>query len=359
MLLFSERPAESSQPTPAPATIPEAQSEADAARAQAAGLATSGTSAVDALASYLAVESLPDADTITAAIDKTLTNLQARSADAQAAADACRAATTQDDALVQWRAAVAARDAAQSESQTLEQSIGQAERAPVVAGLDTAAKILIATFTTITAALTAAGFAAGDVTSFYRNHQFWAFLYLILAAIAILVGTFAFLVDSVEAQWKMRLEQWAIYGGVIAFGAAFIIAVWGLAAGASAGLDRPVLSAQLTGSPSSGTTITASASRSAVQRSDTLVTSIWGVSADGKKFVPLRYDVVGASSDGSVSDSLGVAVASGTYGRFVVTAVVRQPPHKAASAPPGNCLPPGTSGGAPVDANLACAILTP
>ncbi|MBV9310562.1 MAG: hypothetical protein JOZ73_07015 [Solirubrobacterales bacterium] len=360
-MFLLENPPPEEDTTPPPGTIEEAQKQADEAQEHAAQLAADADTAIAALAIYLAAENLADADTIITAIGTANNNLKEHSADAKSASEKCQQTTTLDGAARDaWEEALSARDAAQRESEAINLSIAQAKRAPVVAQLDKAAKILIATITTITAALTAAGFAAGDFTFFYRNHLFWALVYLILAAIAIFVGTFAFLVDSVEKRWKLRAEQIAIYLGVAAFGVAFIIAVWGLAAGASGGLDRPVLSADLTGSQAAGTTvITAKANRSAVPRSNTLVTSVWGVPAHGSGFVSLRYDVVGASSDGTVSDSVDVPVHSGAYGSFVVTAAVESPPQRALSAPPSNCLPSGTSGGAPVDPGLACAILTP
>jgi hypothetical protein len=361
VVLLETPPGEEDALPPEPGTLQAAQQQADEAQEHAARLAADADTAVAALAIYLAAENLPDAGTITTAIDTANNNLKARSADAKSASDLCQKATSlDDDAVDAWEAALTARDDAQRASDAIKLSIAQARRAPVVNQLDKAAKILVATITTITAALTAAGFAAGDFTFFYRNHLFWALVYLTLAAIAIFVGTFAFLVDSVEKQWKLRAEQIAVYVGVAAFGVAFIIAVWGLAAGASGGLDRPVLSADLTSSQGAGTTvINAKANRSAVPRSNTLVTTVWGVPAHSTRFVSLRYDVVGASSDGTVSDSVAVPVQSGTYASYVVTADVQSPPQSVPSAPPSNCLPPGTAGGAPGDPHLACAILTP
>jgi hypothetical protein len=225
-MLLLERSAPTPAPAPAqPATLEAAREQADRAQQQAAQLAADAGSAVDELASYLAVENVDDAAAIMTAIGNARDDVATQSVAAKAASDSCQLATTVEAALVPWEAALSARDAAKRAADALKVSTAQARRVPVVAGLDKAAKILVTAFTTITAALTAAGFAAGDFTFFYRNHLSWALVYLILAAVAIFVGTFAFLVDSVEAQWKLRAEQAAIYLGVASFGIAFIIAV--------------------------------------------------------------------------------------------------------------------------------------
>jgi hypothetical protein len=162
--------------------------------------------------------------------------------------------------------------------------VDRANRADLVATLDRAAAILVTAFTVISGALVAAGFAVGDFPRFYRNYFGSALAFLILAGFAILVGTFAFLIDAVESTWKLRLEQAAIYTGVVAFAAAFAIAAWGLAYGSSGRTDRPTLTTALATSMSQAgqnqvTTydVTARATRSGVQRSDALVTTVWDI----------------------------------------------------------------------------------
>ena len=230
-----------------------------------------------------------------------------------------------------------------------------------VAALDKAAQILVAAVTTITGVLIAAGFALGDFTSFYRNHFGAGLAFLLLSVAAIIIGTFAFLIDAVESENKLRAEVAAVYVGVVAFGAAFVIAAVGLASGTSSGSDRPVLTTGVTTDKTAGTTtVTATASRSAVPHSSALAVALWGVENAQSPFVLLRYDVVGPKSDGTASDTADATVASNAYTQFVATAVVAAPPASAPTAPPNNCLAPASAAkGIQSDLSTACAMLKP
>jgi hypothetical protein len=345
---------------PEPATADAAKEQALTAQAKATTLAEEVSTSADELAIELAVEGVTPttADPVKQAIADAIAHLNTYRDAAKAASDACQGASTQGEALPHWRQAVAASNAAIREYNGLTANVAKAKRVSTVASLDKAAGILVATFVTLTAAFTAVGFAAADYTSFYRNYLGWAIAYLVLAIFAVLVGTFAFLIDAVADNWKLRAEQLFIYLGVVAFGAAFVIAAWGLAIGASSGNDRPQLTASLTTSKTERTTaLSATATRSAVSRSHVLVMTFWGFDASQSAFHKLRYDVVGPTASGSIDHSAAVTVRSGSFQTYIVTAVVEAPPKILPSEPPSNCQPVSSS--TQPDLGSSCVLVTP
>jgi divalent metal cation (Fe/Co/Zn/Cd) transporter len=139
---------------------------------------------------------------------------------------------------------------------------------------------------------------------------------LILGVLAILVGTFAFLIDAVQSPVKLRLEQGAIYLGVVAFGASFIIAAWGLATGASGGSARPVVTAEVTTSKADGTTtITARTNRDAVRRSKALI-------ADGNHARADAYVSLAVIASAAVV-AIGVPTADPLIGLGITIVILR------------------------------------
>jgi hypothetical protein len=349
-------------PTP---TLPELQAKCRDHAAAADALVDTVTQKSGVVSLHLAIEQLAsaDADPLNTALAAVVSAVTGYRDAISAAATSCDAATAAEDAAVFESKARSLLAQATTEASTLDDdTVQKFERVTTVAALDKAALSLVAAFTTITAALTTVGFATGDYTGFYRNYLGWALAYLILAIVAVLIGTFAFLIDAVQDNVRLRIEQFAIYAGIVAFGVSFCIAASGLAVGSSGGSNRPAISASVIISKTDGTAeVKAQVDRSDVQRSDALTVAVWGDDAKTSLYELLEIDVTGPDKAGAVTEMIDTVEPSASYRDFVISASVGPAPAAIPTAPPANCAlgTTTTEGKGAVTAAAACAAVRP
>jgi hypothetical protein len=117
------------------------------------------------------------------------------------------------------------------------------DRATEIPSLDKAAKYLASITVLLTGLFTGIGFSTGDFIRMTRDFQGVGIAFLILASTALLLGTFAFVINGCRSSLNLWSERIAVYLGIACAAAAFILAAWGLAQGASAGPTRPTISA--------------------------------------------------------------------------------------------------------------------
>jgi len=216
-------------------------------------------------------------------------------------------------------------------------------RAAEIPSLDNAAKILTGITALITGLFTGIGFTTGDFVRMIRDFPVLGITFLISASIALLLGTFAFVVNSYRSDLNLWLERIAVYLGIVLAGAAFITASFGLAQGSSAGQTRPVISASF--NTSSGTPVlSVSVDSSNVPRSEHLTATVWGDTAQG--WTVLSNLVTGPAPDGTDNASITVDNVS-TYTEIKISALLSSTEISTAATPPVNC-----------SANTSCFLLT-
>ena len=215
-------------------------------------------------------------------------------------------------------------------------------RAEEIPSLDNAAKILTGITVLVTGLFTGIGFTTGDFVHMIRDFQWQGLSFLIFASLALLLGTFAFVINAYHSRRNLRWERFAVYFGIICAGTSFILAAWGLAQGASAGQTRPVISASF--NRSSGTPVlNVSVNSSQVPRSEHLTTTVWGDGAQG--WTVLSSLVTGPTPDGTDNASITVDNVS-TYTMIAVRAFLSSTDVSTASTPPKDC-----------SANTSCLLL--
>ena len=207
------------------------------------------------------------------------------------------------------------------------------DRAAEIPSLDNAARILTGVTALVTGLFVGIGFTTGDFVRMIRDFQWQGLTFLILVSLALLLGTFAFVINAYRSLKNLRLERAAVYLGIAFTGAAFIFASWGLAQGSSAAQTRPVISASF--NTTSGTPVlNVSASSSNVPRSEHLTTIVWGDNAQGWKV--LSSLVTGPTPDGTDNASITVNNVS-TYAEIEVRAFLSATDVPTTSVPSKNC----------------------
>jgi hypothetical protein len=191
-------------------------------------------------------------------------------------------------------------------------------RAAEVSGLNKAAASLAGVTVLLTGLFTGIGFSTGDFTRMIRDFAAQGFAFLILASAAILLGTFAFVINASESDLKLRVERAAVYIGILFAAAAFCLAAWGLSQGASAA-TTPTIDASFDTSATPPILKVAIAS-SDVPRQERIVTTAWGADSTGKWTV-LSHLSSGPSSDGTADASMTVNNVN-TYAEIEVIAAV-------------------------------------
>jgi hypothetical protein len=206
-------------------------------------------------------------------------------------------------------------------------------RAAEIPSLDNAAKILTGITALVTGLFTGIGFTTGDFIRMIRDFQGQGIAFLVLASLALLLGTFAFVVNAYRSSFNLWVERIAVYTGIACAGASFILASWGLAQGASAGQTRPVISASFT--TSSGTPVlNVSVNSSNVPRSEHLTATVWGDGPAG--WTVLSSLVTGPAPDGTDNASITVNDVA-TYTQIQVSAFLSATDVPTTTAPPQNC----------------------
>lgn len=233
-------------------------------------------------------------------------------------------------------AAPAQAGAAPADSTTPELALTELEalaRAAEIPSLDNAAKILTGVTALVTGLFVGIGFTTGDFVHMIRDFQWPGITFLILVSLALLLGTFAFVVNAYRSSINLWAERIAVYSGIICAGGAFILASWGLAQGASAGQTRPVISASF--NTNSGTPVlNVSVSSSNVPRSEHLTATVWGDTTEG--WTVLSGLVTGPAPDGTDNANITVNNVT-TYTKIIVQAFLSSTDVPTASTPPQNC----------------------
>lgn len=212
------------------------------------------------------------------------------------------------------------------------------DRAAEIPSLDNAAKILTGITALVTGLFTGIGFTTGDFIHMIRDFPGPGISFLILASIALLLGTFAFVVNAYRSPLNLWLERGAVYTGIACAGASFILASWGLAQGASAGQTLPVITASFNTS-SATPVLNVSVNSSNVPRSEHLTATVWGDGTGGWKV--LSSLVTGPAPDGTDNASITVDNVA-TYSQIEVSSSLSSTDASVTSAPPQPC-PPTTS----------------
>ena len=201
-------------------------------------------------------------------------------------------------------------------------------RSQEIPSLDAAAKILAGVTALITGLFTGLGFATGDFVRMYRDYFSIGLSFLLCAGIALLLGTFAFLINSYRSQRNLWFERIAIYFGVTLTGGAVVLAAVGLSLGASNGTSRPVISATI--SPGAMPTASLQVMSNSVPRSEFATVVVWGDSVSGAWNL-LRTVVSGPSNDGVIDISIG-SINTGGYSQLLAMATVGYSPTTTSSS---------------------------
>jgi hypothetical protein len=256
-------------------------------------------------------------------------------------ADSSLDATTQEtklDGVLKLRSAVLGLNGAAAPAGGTSPDLALTEleamnRAAEIPSLDNAAKILTGITALVTGLFTGIGFTTGDFIRMIRDFPGQGIAFLVLASMALLLGTFAFVINAYRSSLNLWLERAAVYAGIACAGASFILASWGLAQGASAGQTRPVISASF--NTSSGTPVLdVSVSSSNVPRSEHLTATVWGDGAHG--WTVLSSLVTGPAPDGTDNASITVNNVS-TYTQIQVTALLSSADVPTNPSPPQGC----------------------
>ena len=207
------------------------------------------------------------------------------------------------------------------------------DRATEIPSLDKAAKYLAGITVLLTGLFTGIGFSTGDFIRMTRDFQGVGIAFLILASTALLLGTFAFVINGCRSSLNLWSERIAVYLGIACAAAAFILAAWGLAQGASAGPTRPTISASFD-TTSNPPVLKVSVGSSDVPRSEHLTATVWG-KRDGD-WVVLGYLITGPTRDGANNANITVNNIM-PYSTIVINALLSSEDIPLASTPPKEC----------------------
>ena len=207
------------------------------------------------------------------------------------------------------------------------------DRATEIPSLDKAAKYLAGITVLLTGLFTGIGFSTGDFIRMTRDFQGAGIAFLILASMALLLGTFAFVINGCRSSLNLWSERIAVYLGIACAAAAFILAAWGLAQGASAGPTRPTISASFD-TTSNPPVLKVSVSSSDVPRSEHLTATVWGKKGGG--WVVLGYLITGPTRDGANNANITVNNIM-PYSTIVINARLSSEDIPLASTPPKEC----------------------
>lgn len=211
-------------------------------------------------------------------------------------------------------------------------------RANEISSLNKAAAALAGITTVVTGLFAGIGFSSGDLDRMIRDHFSQGLLFLILAGVAILLGTFAFVIDGSYSRLNLNLERGAVYIGIGCAAIAFCLVAWGLSQGASAA-TTPTISASFdrtTAPPVLNVTVASSD----VPHTDRIITTVWGTDSQGT-WKLLDHLSTGAASDGTASASTTVNNAD-SYTEIEVVASVAATDSTPPTSPAGTC-PSGSS----------------
>jgi len=228
--------------------------------------------------------------------------------------------------------------AVQVDEATAQAALSQLEamdRAEEIPSLDTAAKALVGITALLTGLFTGIGFTTGDFVRMIRDFQGPGIAFLILVSIALLLGTFAFLINAYRSQTNLRLEQFAIYIGIACAAAAFTFASWGIAQGASAGPTRPAIAASFDTS-SNNPMLKVTANSSDVPRAEHLTAMVWGETDKG--WTLLSHVVVGPDHNGAAATSMTINNVS-SYTLITAAAWLSSTDNSVDNAPSNGCAP--------------------
>lgn len=206
-------------------------------------------------------------------------------------------------------------------------------RAAEIPSLDTAAKALTGVTALLTGLFVGIGFQTGDFVRMIRDFWGQGFTFLLLASLAILLGTFAVVINAYRSPRNLWAERIAVYFGIVCATAAFGLAAWGISQGASAGPTRPTISASFN-TTSTSPVLDVSASSTDVPRSEDLTATVWGNGPNG--WAVLSNVVTGPTSDGAATASITVDNVA-TYSEIEATAALSSANAPIPSAPPSSC----------------------
>jgi hypothetical protein len=226
----------------------------------------------------------------------------------------------------------------QVDQETAESALSQLaamNRATEIPSLDTAAKALVGITALLTGLFTGIGFTTGDFVRMIRDFRGPGIAFLILVSVALLLGTFAFLINAYRSQWNLRFEQFAIYIGIACAATAFIFASWGIAEGASAGPTRPAIAASFDTS-SNKPVLKVTANSSDVPRTEHLTATVWGETDKG--WTLLGHVAVGPDHNGAAATSMTVNNVS-SYTLITASARLSSTDDSVDKAPTNGCAP--------------------
>jgi hypothetical protein len=207
------------------------------------------------------------------------------------------------------------------------------DRATEIPSLNKAAASLAGITVLLTGLFTGIGFSTGDFIRMTRDFQGVGIAFLILASTALLLGTFAFVINGCRSSLNLWSERIAVYLGIACAAAAFILAAWGLAQGASAGPTRPTISASFD-TTSNTPVLKVSISSSDVPRSEHLTATVWG--KKGKGWVVLGNLITGPTRDGANNANITVNNIM-PYSTILINAFLSSKDIPLASTPPKEC----------------------
>ena len=155
------------------------------------------------------------------------------------------------------------------------------------------------------------GFQSADVQRLFRDQAGSGLTFVVLAAAALLVGTFAVALDAGKSNRNLWAERAAVYLGVLCLCGALVVGAVGLTRGASATKSAPELA---TASDSSGgmSAMTVTAKAHAVPKSRRLQLVVWGTT-NGTSWTMLQQGSSGPGSDGSALVAVRVPVSAGLH----------------------------------------------
>jgi hypothetical protein len=206
-------------------------------------------------------------------------------------------------------------------------------RAAEIPGLDASAKALVGVTVLITGLFTGIGFSTGDFVRMIRDHWSQGFLFLILASVALLVGTFAVAINAYRSQNNIRAERIALYAGVVCAAVAFGLGAWGLAQGASSATTPSISAAFSTTVPA---TLNVTVSSSDVPRKKHMILRVWGWDQTQAKWDSIGVDHLAPAPDGTINSSPSFSGVD-SYTMIEIDAQVTAAKDTTATSPPATC----------------------
>jgi hypothetical protein len=238
--------------------------------------------------------------------------------------------------VLKLRSNALGQDRAEAECSLLQ--LEAMDRATEIPSLNRAAASLAGITVLLTGLFTGIGFSTGDFIRMIRDFQGVGIAFLILASTALLLGTFAFVINGCRSSLNLWSERIAVYLGIACAAAAFILAAWGIAQGASAGATRPTISASFD-TTSNTPVLKVSVSSSDVPRSEHLTATVWGKRGGG--WIVLGSLITGPTRDGANNANITVNNIM-PYSTIVINALLSSKDIPLALTPPKEC-PTGMS----------------